>query len=235
MANKTIYVRESDLPLWELAQAQLGQSISALFAEFLRERISGMETFVHVVRSTPIGQDFVVMFAPVAATGSGGPLNPHHVHGTEELVAFLEGHGIMPDVAYEIEKGLRGQSSVSVRTALSQSGARPVYTLWFRPTCIRGDADELRLLKVDVIARPSSGGGKQWHATFHVLDQLLGVLENVLGSSAPQLSALRRSLSAGSHCQLGGYLPTATRVLTREQLTELGLVEEEPTAVSSSR
>ena len=40
MPNKTIYVKDSDLPLFEQAQNQLGESMSALFAEFLRERIA---------------------------------------------------------------------------------------------------------------------------------------------------------------------------------------------------
>src|SRR5438445_11696448 len=39
MPNKTIYVRDSDMLLFEQAQEQLGDSISALFAEFLRERV----------------------------------------------------------------------------------------------------------------------------------------------------------------------------------------------------
>jgi len=39
MPNKTIYVREADLPLFERAQEQLGDSISSMFAEFLRERL----------------------------------------------------------------------------------------------------------------------------------------------------------------------------------------------------
>ncbi|MEA3160239.1 MAG: hypothetical protein QOD95_1787 [Gammaproteobacteria bacterium] len=40
MPNKTIYVKDSDLPLLEQAQEQLGDSVSSMFAEFLRERVS---------------------------------------------------------------------------------------------------------------------------------------------------------------------------------------------------
>ncbi len=40
MPNKTIYVKESDLPLFEQAQEQLGVSVSALFSAFLNERIA---------------------------------------------------------------------------------------------------------------------------------------------------------------------------------------------------
>jgi hypothetical protein len=38
MPNKTIYVKEADLPILEQAQEQFGESISSMFAEFLRER-----------------------------------------------------------------------------------------------------------------------------------------------------------------------------------------------------
>jgi len=40
MPNKTIYVKDTDLPLLEEAQAQLGESVSSMFAEFLRERVA---------------------------------------------------------------------------------------------------------------------------------------------------------------------------------------------------
>jgi hypothetical protein len=38
--NKTIYVKDIDLALFEQAQEQLGESLSSLFAEFLRERLA---------------------------------------------------------------------------------------------------------------------------------------------------------------------------------------------------
>jgi hypothetical protein len=40
MPNKTIYVKDADLRLLEQAQEQLGESISSMFAEFLRERVA---------------------------------------------------------------------------------------------------------------------------------------------------------------------------------------------------
>jgi hypothetical protein len=40
MPNKTIYVKDADLPLLEQAQEQLGESVSSMFAEFLRERVA---------------------------------------------------------------------------------------------------------------------------------------------------------------------------------------------------
>jgi len=40
MPNRTIYVKEADLPLFERAQEELGESISALFSDFLRHRLA---------------------------------------------------------------------------------------------------------------------------------------------------------------------------------------------------
>lgn len=40
MPNKTLYVKDADLPLFEQAQEQLGDSVSSIFAEFLRERVA---------------------------------------------------------------------------------------------------------------------------------------------------------------------------------------------------
>ena|ERR1019366_3669567 len=173
MPNKTIYVRESDLPLWDLAQALLGQSISALFAQFLRERVKMMDTFVHVVRSAPNTQDFTVMFAPAEPPGSGGPLRPHYLHGAEQLASFLQTCGVDNDVASDIASDLQRQPSVSVRTALRSSLVRPMYTLSFTPTCVREDSGALRLLRVDVVGQPAAGaaiGGLQasisWISSF---------------------------------------------------------------------
>jgi hypothetical protein len=42
MPNKTIYVRDADVPLFEKATPELGESISALFASFLRDRVATM-------------------------------------------------------------------------------------------------------------------------------------------------------------------------------------------------
>lgn len=40
MPNKTLYVKDADLGLFEQAQEQLGDSVSSMFAEFLRERVA---------------------------------------------------------------------------------------------------------------------------------------------------------------------------------------------------
>lgn len=42
MPNKTLYIKEADLPLFEQVQEQFGDSVSSMFSEFLRERIGGL-------------------------------------------------------------------------------------------------------------------------------------------------------------------------------------------------
>ena len=43
MPNKTIYVKDTDVPLFEQVQEQLGDSVSSMFAEFLRERVANLK------------------------------------------------------------------------------------------------------------------------------------------------------------------------------------------------
>lgn len=43
MPTKTLYVRESDLPLFERVQEQFGDSMSSMFSEFLRERMGSLQ------------------------------------------------------------------------------------------------------------------------------------------------------------------------------------------------
>ena len=221
MPNKTLYVRESDIALWDLAQAQLGQSLSALFAEFLRERVPVMDVFVHVVRSAPNSQDFTVMFAPAGPAGNGGPMNPHYVQG-QQLIAFLESRGVSSSVALGIASDLQTTSSVSVRTIL----LKRQYTLTFEPICIR-ESDLLRLLKVQVVGQEVSGGNSHWVGNFHDLDQFMNTLEHVLGLPSQQLASIRHLLLSGSKCPLGGRESGATYVVVgEEQLIQLGLVQE---------
>ena len=40
MPNKTIYLRDADVPLFEQAQEEFGDSVSSLFSEFLRDRVA---------------------------------------------------------------------------------------------------------------------------------------------------------------------------------------------------
>lgn len=42
MPNKTLYVKDADIPLFEQAQEQLGDSVSSMFAEFLRDRVANV-------------------------------------------------------------------------------------------------------------------------------------------------------------------------------------------------
>jgi hypothetical protein len=119
MPNKTLYVRESDLALWELVQKQLGQqSVSALFAEFLRERVKAMNVFVRVLRAGPNSQQLVVTFAPTGPDGTGGSLAPHYV-SEPQLITYLEGQGIAKSAASKIGEELKGSSSVSELTAMA--------------------------------------------------------------------------------------------------------------------
>jgi len=39
LPNKTIYIKDADLPIWERAQKELGDSISSVFVECLKERL----------------------------------------------------------------------------------------------------------------------------------------------------------------------------------------------------
>ncbi len=59
MPNKTIYVKDTDLPLLEQAQAQLGDSVSSMFAEFLRERVA---------RLTPEENTIIELINQITAT-----------------------------------------------------------------------------------------------------------------------------------------------------------------------
>ena len=59
MPNKTIYVKDTDLPLLEQAQEQLGDSVSSMFAEFLRERVA---------RLTPEESRIVELINQITAT-----------------------------------------------------------------------------------------------------------------------------------------------------------------------
>jgi hypothetical protein len=47
MPNKTLYIKDSDLPLFEQAQHELGESISSLFADFLKQRVASLSPAEH--------------------------------------------------------------------------------------------------------------------------------------------------------------------------------------------
>jgi hypothetical protein len=37
--NKTIYIKDSDLPIWDRAQQELGESVSSVFVDYLKARL----------------------------------------------------------------------------------------------------------------------------------------------------------------------------------------------------
>lgn len=39
MPSKTIYIKDSELPIWDRAQQELGESVSSVFVECLKERL----------------------------------------------------------------------------------------------------------------------------------------------------------------------------------------------------
>lgn len=43
MPNKTIYVKDTDVPLFEQAQELLGESVSSMFADFLKQRVGNID------------------------------------------------------------------------------------------------------------------------------------------------------------------------------------------------
>jgi hypothetical protein len=119
MANKTLYVRDADLALWETAQLHLGQSVSALFSEFLRERVKITNVFVHVLRSAPNSEHLAVLFSPVEPLGSGGPASPHYIE-EPKLVSFLEKCGVTRSMANKVASNLKSSQSVSELTTITK-------------------------------------------------------------------------------------------------------------------
>jgi hypothetical protein len=230
MPNKTIYIRDADLPLWELAQTELGESISALFVKFLRERLPMIDAFVHIVHSTPPTLEgepgFAVMFAPVGPTGNGGAMRPHYVRGWEQLVRFLRDIGFTEEAARVIDSDLKRQPSVSVRMNLARPLANTnFYRLQFKPDWV--DAGKQSWPKITVIGVPLSAVTKQWSATFHDVDRCMNVVSQCLGSPPTQLAAIRRSLLEGRVTELGGSGGGVQFVVREDQLMQMGLTPAE--------
>jgi hypothetical protein len=223
MPNKTVYVRDSDLSLWKAAQAEPGESISALFAEFLRERLPKMDAFVHVLRCSPgSGSDgeFVVMIAPAE---SSGPMKPNYVSGIEQVSNFLLAIDMPAGDIAKIEKELQRDSSATSRSILPRSvPTTDFYRLRFRST--RKDASGQETIEIDAIGIPVSGSKNQWRARFHSVNDLISALENKLGLPAAQLAAVRRSVLSVQETELGG-VTGAPYVIAKERLVELGMVE----------
>ena len=229
MPNKTLYIKDADLPLWDLAMTTFGKSISSLFSDFLRERFpSSIDTFVHVVNTGRIADQptFAVMFAPVGETGSGGPMSPHNVRGTLELQQFLRAVGIPDETATEISKELGVKPSVSIRATLSRDHiSTNFYVLSFTPLPV--DAGAQSWNKVEVHAVPVSPLCKRWKATFHSIERLIEALRDQLSCPAQQLAAIQRSLEAGLPVVLGGSGAGIEFIVSEEQITMLGLIPED--------
>jgi hypothetical protein len=231
MPNKTIYVKDSDLHIWDAAQKEMGESMSALFSQFLRERVRKMDAFVHVIHSEPLGSshythNFAVMIAPVGPTGSGRGMSPRYLNGKENLLSYLIQIGVTEDSATRTELDLRTQNSVSLRTEIyrSELDNTGYYRLRFKPVRIQSASGEPILLKVDLIGSPLSGG-PDWHASHHTLSQLIHLLGE-LGFLPAQLGGFQNSLLAGVESELGGHGgPGVQHLFTPQQLMQLGMVE----------
>jgi hypothetical protein len=229
MPNKTLYVKDSDVVLWDLAQDYLGSSVSALFGEFLRERLSMIDTMVHIVRSTPPSQvgepEFAVMFAP---TDSDGARNPRYLSGWEKLNTLLKTVGLTPEVLRDVNSGLDGAGSFSVRANLTLDLAEissAQYTLYFEPVPVAAGAKSW--IKAKLLGIAVTPGSKNWSATYHDLDRCMDVVSNCLAVTAVQLTSIRQSLLEGRGTALGGSRGGIQRFVSRDQLMQMGLAEEE--------
>jgi hypothetical protein len=82
MPTKTLYVKDSDLPLFERAQHELGESVSALLADCLRRQLEARKEsaakyeykFLHIPRpaktlKNPANLDYEAVVAQQAADG----------------------------------------------------------------------------------------------------------------------------------------------------------------------
>jgi hypothetical protein len=109
MPNKTLYVKESDLPLFEQAQEQLGDSVSSVFAEFLRERMAKL---------TPEENRIVELINDIGRKRDS-------LKKERELPQFIDGE-YAEAVAYA-EKALQSLRRGSVRNAKALYYAANIY------------------------------------------------------------------------------------------------------------
>ena len=132
MPNKTIYVREEDLEIWDAAQKQLGLGISKLFAQFLREEakkiMKPVDTIVNVAQFAPgVGSGstcFAVTAAPVGPNSSGGAVKLRQVGTEKELRALLTGVRLSREDIGEVLSELRKQGWASIRADLPWESLR---------------------------------------------------------------------------------------------------------------
>lgn len=99
MPNKTIYVKDADLPLFEHAQEQFGESVSSMFAEFLRERVAQL---------TPEEGRIIDLINQIARKREG-------IKKERSLPGFVDGE--YAEAQSYAEKALRSLRSREVRNA----------------------------------------------------------------------------------------------------------------------
>ena len=99
MANKTIYVKDTDLPLLEQAQEQLGDSVSSMFAEFLRERVANL---------TPVERGIIDLINQITRNRAALKKEPR-------LPQFLDGQ--YAEVEANAHKALKSLRAGEIRNA----------------------------------------------------------------------------------------------------------------------
>jgi hypothetical protein len=125
MPKKTLYIRDSDTPVWEAIEKLYGEkSMSELVTEALREKLGkGRDGFLHVLYSSPKqdqgqrAEQFAVMFGPVDSAGS---MYPRYCYGIESLKMLLDQIGITKPAIAAILKDLSTQSSTAIRVTLTE-------------------------------------------------------------------------------------------------------------------
>ena len=97
MPNKTLYVKDADLSLFDQAQEQLGDSVSSMFAEFLRERLANL---------TPEEGKILALLDQIR-------INREQTKKDSTLPAFIEGEWAEAEV--HAQKALKSLQSRNIR------------------------------------------------------------------------------------------------------------------------
>jgi hypothetical protein len=109
MPNKTIYVKDADVQLLEQAQEQLGESISSMFAEFLRERVAKL---------TPEENRIIEFMHQIAAAREG-------LKSRRDLPGFVDGK--YAEAQSYAERALKHFRAGEIRKAKALFWAANVY------------------------------------------------------------------------------------------------------------
>jgi hypothetical protein len=122
MPQKTLYVRESDLPIWEAVEKMIGEkSMSMVVIEALREKLGKpVDGFLNIIRANPgiplRNSQFAVMFTPVDSPG--GAMHPHYCQNVDELKSFLAQLGLTVAATNNIMMELENEYHSNVRLSL---------------------------------------------------------------------------------------------------------------------